>query len=435
LVLGVAGLLSAIGAIGDTTDRDSVANPHPVQLRRPMDQPLSALALLGRDIFFDKNMSASGQQACASCHVPAAAYGPPDDKPVQPGGRAGHALGERAVPGLRYSYRTPNFSIGPDNEAAENVDLKQMAAQAATSKRAQKVVGSTSSAVDMVPQGGLFWDGRVNTLQDQAMGPLFNPVEMANRDLASVAAKLKSASYQDEFPKLFDPRIFSTSGVLVDEAMFAVARFQIEDPSFHPYTSKYDYYLEGKAELSAAEARGLKLFEDKDKANCGGCHLDRPGKDGTPPLFTDYQFEALGVPRNGTLASNRNPRHFDLGVCGPVRLDLKDLHQYCGMFRTPTLRNTATRKVFFHNGEYHTLEQVLDFYALRDVAPDKIYPEGRDGKPMKFDDLPSRYRANADVTDPPFDRHPGQAPAISEAERRDLIAFLKTLNDGFIPGR
>ena len=93
-------------------------------------------------------------------------------------------------------------------------------------------------------------------------------------------------------------RCFDTPQLLVAEAMFAVARYQIEEPSFHPYTSKFDFWLEGKARLSAAELRGYLLFNDPQKANCAGCHLDQPSPDGLPPLFTDHQFEALGVPRN-----------------------------------------------------------------------------------------------------------------------------------------
>jgi cytochrome c peroxidase len=150
----------------------------------------------------------------------------------------------------------------------------------------------------------------------------------------------------------------------------AVARYQVEEPSFHPYTSKYDYWLEGRARLSESELRGLKLFNDPDKANCAGCHTSAPTRDGLPPLFTDHQYEALGAPRNGALANNRDQGYFDLGVCGPHRTDISEQTQYCGMFLTPTLRNTATRRAFFHNGVFQSLEQVLDFYNFRDTNGD-----------------------------------------------------------------
>lgn len=431
LLLG-AGLWRYSSGAPAVADSDGI-NPHPVRLQRPEVLPLSAVAQLGQRIFNDPALSASGTQACASCHSRAQAYGPPDGAAARLGGPHGDVQGNRAVPGLGYLYRVPNFSIGPDINEAENVNLNQVAGQSAGLARAQKTVGAATSAVAMVPQGGLFWDGRVNTLEEQAKGPLLNPVEMANRDLMVVAAKLRKAPYVDAFTPLFGAQILDKPNLLVDEAMFAVARFQVEDVSFHPYTSKYDYWLEGKARLTAAELRGLKLFDDKDKANCAGCHLDKPSKDGQPPLFTDFQYEALGAPRNRELAVNRDPKHYDLGLCGPLRHDIAAQTQYCGMFRTPSLRNTATRKVFFHNGVYHKLEDVLAFYDFRDVQPEKIYPKGPGGQPLKFDDTPKAYLANMDVVDPPFDRKLGQAPAMTEQDMRDIVAFLATLTDGYQP--
>jgi cytochrome c peroxidase len=215
--------------------------------------------------------------------------------------------------------------------------------------------------------------------------------------------------------------------------MFAVARYEMEDPDFHPYSSKYDSWLAGHARLSQAEMRGYILFNDPAKGDCGACHLDQPTADGLPPLFTDHQFEALGVPRNPDLAANQNPAYFDLGLCGPFRTSLATRIQYCGMFLTPTLRNVATRQVFFHNGVYHDLHQVLDFYNFRDTEPVKIYPTGPDGAVTKYDDLPSNDWRNIDTADPPFDRQLGQAPALSYGEEDDIIAFLKTLTDGYTP--
>jgi cytochrome c peroxidase len=221
--------------------------------------------------------------------------------------------------------------------------------------------------------------------------------------------------------------------VTVNEAMFAVGRYQFEEPSFHPYTSKFDYWLEGKATLSEAELRGYKLFNDPDKANCAGCHVDQASVDGVPPLFTDHQYEALGAPRNPALVDNKNPAYFDLGVCGPIRTDFADQKQYCGMFLTPTLRNTTTRHAYFHNGVFKTLQEVMDFYNFRDTNPEKVYPRAADGSVAQFNDVPEQYRANIDVTDPPFDRHPGQTPAMTAQEEADIIAFLQTLTDGYKP--
>jgi cytochrome c peroxidase len=431
-----AGLLTLAGAtIAAEPQGLPGDNPNPVHLVRPRAAPLSAMAQLGRDIFYDANLSSSGQLSCASCHSPQHAYGPPNDGPVMLGGPHLSTEGARAVPSLTYLERQPPFSIGPDNPEVENVNLLQMAAVGQTAARAQKIATSAQATANIVPQGGLFWDGRANTFQDQALMPLLDPREMDGGDIAKVSAKLRQASYAKLFAELFGPGVFANPRLLVAEAMFAVGRYQVEEPSFHPYTSKFDYWLEGKARLSEAEMRGYNLFNDPNKANCGGCHLDQPSRDGLPPLFTDHQYEALGAPRNVALEVNKDPGYFDLGICGPARTDMATQTQYCSMFLTPTLRNTATRKVFFHNGVFQTLQQVLDFYNFRDTDPQKVYARAPDGTVRKYDDVPARFQANIDVADPPFDRHFGETPAMTAQDESDIIAFLQTLTDGYKPDR
>ena len=437
-----AGLLCMAGAVAAVETQEppgakslTGANPNPVHLMRPPVAALSAMAQLGRQIFYDASLSSSGALSCASCHSPDHAYGPPNDGPVMLGGATLARQGARAVPSLTYLERHPSFSIGPEKDNDDNVvDLAQMTALGRQSVRAKKMATATAaSAVNIVPQGGLFWDGRADTLQDQAILPLLDPNEMDGGSLQVVADKLRRASYAGRFAELFGAGVFDNTGLLVAEAMFAVARYQVEEPSFHPYTSKYDYWLEGKARLSESELRGLQLFNDPEKANCAGCHMSAPTHDGLPPLFTDHQYEALGAPRNAALSGNRDPDHFDLGVCGPHRTDLSEQTQYCGMFTTPTLRNTATRHAFFHNGVFHSLEEVLDFYNFRDTNPEKVFPRAADGAVQKYNDLPAKYHANVDVSDPPFDRHAGDVPAMTAQDEADIIAFLKSLTDGYQP--
>nr|WP_244851779.1 cytochrome c peroxidase [Caballeronia sp. SL2Y3] len=419
-------------AIGDIVENLTGANAHPVVLQRPPAVQLSAVAQLGKRIFFDRSLSASGQQSCASCHDPAHAFGPPNDLAVQQGGPHLTLPGYRPPPSLMYLYRQPAFSIGPDQgDADEAPDLAKLAAQASGTARAQKSAGVAPAAPAMVPQGGLFWDGRADTLQAQASGPMVNPVEMANASLAQVAQKLAHTPYKGEFEKLFGPRIFSSGDLAVSEAMFAVARYQVEEQAFHPYASKYDYWLEGKARLTQAELHGLRLFNDPDKANCAGCHVSKPSPDGLPPMFTDFQYESLGVPRNNALAINRDPTFYDMGVCGPFREDLREQTQYCGMFLTPTLRNVATRHAFFHNGIYRSLDDVMAFYNERNTAPQKFYPKDAKGAVRKYDDLPLQFHANVDDKDAPFDRKPGDGPAMTQEDIHDIVAFLHTLNDGY----
>jgi cytochrome c peroxidase len=369
--------------------------------------PISPIAQLGKKIFFDASLSASGKMSCATCHSPDHAYGPPDGLAAQLGGPGLDVQGVRAVPSLRYVLnRTPVWNKEYINNPAERI-----------------IEGEEP------PTGGFGWDGRFDTLRAQAAFPLLAANEMANASASDVAAKLATAPYADAFRTTFGERVFDDPAAAFAAALAALERFELEDPSFHPYASRFDDYLDGMARLSPRERRGMALFDDPKRGNCASCHLDRKGVNGAHPLFTDYQFEALGVPRNRELLANARPDYFDMGLCGPVRTDQAGESKYCGMFETPTLRNVATRAVFFHNGRFHTLKEALRFYVQRDTNPRSWYPALADGSVDKFDDLPAALRGNVDVTDEPLTRTEGQPPAWSEAEIDDVIAFLNTLND------
>jgi cytochrome c peroxidase len=355
----------------------------------------ASLAALGRELFFDPALSASGRLACASCHDPHHAYGPPDGRAVQPGGAALQAAGLRAVPALRYTLRhTPVWSKQYQASAVERV-----------------------TETDSVPGGGFDWDGRFASLHEQAASPLLSPQEMGNVSVEAVVAKLRRAPYAAQFRALWGPRILDEPRSALGAALQAIERFELDDASFHPYSSRFDAYLDGKATLSAAELRGLRLFNDPRAGNCSACHTSATGADGSHPLFTDFSFAALGVPRNPEIPANADPGFYDLGLCGPLRTDLAGERRWCGMFKTPTLRNAAARGVYFHNGRMHTLRDAVRFYAERDRQP------GR------YDDLPAALQGNVDHRDAPFDRKPGDAAALSAADVDDLVAFIATLND------
>jgi cytochrome c peroxidase len=415
------GSVSSANAAGGTGEHRAADSEH-----------LSFMAQLGARMFFDRSLSASGRMSCASCHDPRNAYAPNNRLPVQLGGPHLDLQGLRAVPSLQYMTMTPPFSIGP--ESLQEVDPK-VAAPAlgplAGAHRNTPKAGAVS-AVALVPQGGFFRDGRADTLQEQSIVPLLSPFEMDNATMDIVRDKLMRAPYASRFKTLFGPDIFADKNMVLSEAAFAIARYETENANFHPFTSQYDFYLRGKAKLSASAARGLKLFDDPKKGNCASCHLDKITADGQPPAFTDYQYEALGAPRNHAIAANRNPLFFDLGICGPLRSDsYAKQAANCGLFKTPTLRNVATRHGFFHNGFFKTLRDVLRFYVERDTNPEKWYPRRPDGTVEKFDDVPQRYRANIDVIDAPLDRKAGEQPALNAAEIDDTIAFLDTLTDGY----
>ncbi len=380
----------------------------PGELSSDSSQALSPVAALGRQIFFDDSLSASGKVACATCHNPRFAYGPPDGRAVRFGGADLKSPGTRTVPSLRYTLdRAPRWAHVRAYSEVERL-----------------------TETDDAPAGGFAWDGRFDGLHAQAMVPLFVSNEMANRDASDFATKLFRAHYADSFKAVFGKDIFKDPDLAVEKATYALERFEIEDKSFHPYSSKFDAWMDGKASLTAQELRGKQLFDNPDRGNCASCHRDDRGADGSHPVFTDFQFEALGVPRNLEIPANQDPTYFDMGLCGPLRTDAASKNPtYCGLFKTPTLRNVTIRRAFFHNGRFHTLREALRFYVQRDTNPERWYPVDKNGQVLKYDDLPRRYHSNIDIIDPPLNLGPGQSPAWSDPNIDDVIAFLRTLED------
>ena len=366
---------------------------------------LSPVARVGKSLFFDKTLSSSGRLACASCHDPANAYGPPPGSgPVMRGGQRMDRPGSRAVPSLRYLQDVPRFTD-------------------------HLYVARSDDAEDVGPGGGLAWGGRADDLAQQALIPLLDGHEMANSDVRELAARLRASAEAARLRALATPVTWANDDRVAHLAAESIARFETEDPSFHPYDSRYDAYLRGEGALSPQELHGLQLFNSADKGNCAECHPSATGPGGRPPEFTDFRFAAIGVPRNPAIAANENPGFYDLGLCGPSRTDLERARpEDCGLFETPSLRNVARRQYFFHNARFRTLGQALHFYVDRDLDPARWYPR-RDGHLVLYDDLPPAYRGNVDHSDPPFDRNAGEPPALNDAEIADVIAFLRTLDD------
>ncbi|HTU40378.1 MAG TPA: cytochrome c peroxidase [Candidatus Aquilonibacter sp.] len=397
----MAGMVFSTGALCVMAGTDARLSP----ARRASPSPTAAL---GKMIFFDRSLSASGRMSCATCHDPRYAYGPPNASAVQYGGPNLKSPGYRAVPSLRYILNyVPVWTYVRATNPIEQF-----------------------TETDEVPAGGYTWDGRYNSLRAQAMLPFFSPAEMDNRSAQDLAKKLSDAEYAGDFRTVFGKDVFDHPALTVEKATLALEQFELQDESFHPYTSKFDRWLDGKATLTPQELRGKRLFDDPNGGNCASCHLDEAGANGAHPLFTDFQFEALGVPRNSEIPWNRDPHYYDMGLCGPFRKDQagKDPAN-CGLFRTPTLRNVATRHVFFHNGRFHSLREALRFYVERDTNPEKWFPAGPGSKAEKFNDLPAQYRINVDTTDAPLNRAPGQMPVWNDQQIDDVIAFLKTLSD------
>jgi cytochrome c peroxidase len=353
----------------------------------------AALTAIGRELFFDPALSASGKISCSTCHDPKHSFGPP----------AGLKIGSRAVPSLMYAQNVPPFTEHFIDDEGDD-------------------------SIDQGPVGGRTWDGRSQSLHDQARLPLFAAVEMANPNADALVMKVQ-ARHAAQFRRVFGETIFNDNSLAFKGVLMALEAYQQSQPEFYPYSSKYDAFLRHEATLGAQELRGLAAFNDPAKGNCARCHPSAI-KQGALPQFTDFGFAAIGAPRNLKLSANADRRYFDLGLCGPVRTDLKDRNEYCGMFRTPSLRNAATRRVFFHSGVLHSLSDVVRFYAERDTQPQKWYPRAPDGSTLKFDDLPLEYRANLD-TRVPFGRQAGDAPTLSDEDIADIVVFLQTLTDGY----
>ena len=328
--------------------------------------------------------------------------------PVQPGGPAMDRRGFRAAPTLRYLH-------GPFAFTEHYIDEFD------------------NHGADSGPAGGRTWDGRVDGAREQALMPLLDADEMANGSLADVVERVRRAPYAAEFAALFSPPgspVFDDPDAVIAWVTTALAYFEQSPEDFHPFTSRYDAYLRGEVRLTDREERGRRLFNDPERGNCASCHPSAATSSTVIyPRFTDFEFSAVGVPRNPSLDANRDPGFYDLGLCGPRRSDLKDRPDYCGQFRAPGLRNVATRQRFFHNGSFRSLRDVVDFYVTRDTSPGRWYPRGADGRPQKFDDLPPALRHNVKTDAPPFLPWPNGKPRLSPGEIDDVVAFLETLTD------
>lgn len=395
LLLPAALLLASLAACSGGGGSSSAAASSPTP--PVVEAGLSQAAKLGELIFKDQSLSASGKQSCATCHSPDNAHGPTNNLSAQLGGANGDVQGFRAAPSLRYLNQNPAFFFDKDG----------------------------------TPTGGIDRDGRAQSLAEQAERPFVAPHEMANASKQDVVDKLKKAPYVEQFRAQFGAAILDNAEQAFSRMTFALQAFQLEAPEFHPFDSKYDQFLAGKVKLSDQELRGLALFNDPAKGNCIGCHTSARGANGAPPLFTDFTFDNLGVPRNKKLAATADPAYFDLGLCGPDRTDLTARTDLCGAFKVPTLRNVATRQTFFHNGAFDNLKDVVAFYVRRDTNPEEWYPTGADGVVQKFNDLPPEYRKNVNTTEVPYNRQPGMAPALSPSEIDDVVSFLGTLTDGY----
>ncbi|MGZ3458017.1 MAG: cytochrome-c peroxidase [Archangium sp.] len=390
---------------------DSGATPEAEGLTNPVR--LKPVEILGKLLFFDRRLSEPQGQPCAVCHGPAVGWTGPEQLINATG-----AVYEGAVPG-RFGNRKPPASAYATPAPILHVEDHGMAHFV----------------------GGNFWDGRAtgeklgNPAADQAQGPFLNPVEQNNPSAAVVVAKVCRGPYGWLFRAIYGLRICEDVERAYDAIALAIAAYE-GSREVNAFSSKYDAWRAGRAELSPQERWGLELFEGK--AHCANCHTTRPGPHGEPPLFTDYTYDNLGVPRNLL-----NPWYwqFEFNELGPFWVDYglgaflqtredwsPSARENLGKVKVPTLRNVDKRpypgfiKAYTHNGYFKSLESIVHFYNTRDVLP--LCLPGFSGTPGVDCWPPPEVGLNLNTIEL---GNLGLSPQEEEA----LVAFLRTLSDGY----
>ncbi len=348
----------------------SPANAEVTPIRWQEASALTPLEQLGLQIFYDSNLSSPAGQSCASCHDPKVAFSDSTNTAAVSSGAVAGRQGSRNTPSIAYALFSPTFSW-------------------------DKTTNTYS--------GGQFLDGRAATANAQAKGPFLNPLEMNNASAAAVVAKLRNAEYAGLFTTVFGANALADNDTAFDLMADALVAFE-KTALFSRFSSKYDYYLAGKVQLTALEKHGMEVFNDENKGNCAACHPST-ANGSTPPLFTDFTYDNLGVPANTSMFALNSPAFIDLGLGVTVADQAQN-----GKFKVPTLRNIAKTAPYMHNGVFQTLEEVIDFYNTRDVNRQWA---------------PAEVSANKNVDEL------GNLN-LSAQQTAALAAFLRTLSDGYV---
>jgi cytochrome c peroxidase len=364
---------------------------------------------LGKAIFFDENLSANGNQSCATCHGPEAGWTGPNSATnahgaVYEGSIAGR-FGDRKPPSSAYATFAPILHVDDDGLFV----------------------------------GGNFWDGRAtgerlgNPAADQAQGPFLNPAEQALDAPADVVTRVCASTYGDLFRTVWGAALCEPSQVAAayDAIAHSVAAYEAS-PESNAFTSKYDAYLAGLVDLTQQERKGLNFFKGKGK--CAKCHTLSRGRRDQPALLTDFTFDNLGLPRNPeNPVYDRDPDFVDPGL-GGFLASRPDYAGYAednwGKHRVPTLRNVGRGpaglvKAYGHNGYFKTLEGIVHFYNTRDLKP------ACPGAYTEAEALAAGCWPAPEVADNVNTAELGRL-RLTPAQEADIVAFLRTLSDGFV---
>jgi cytochrome c peroxidase len=382
---------------------------------------LSPVEQLGKRLFFDKNLSNPKGQSCATCHDPAAGW-TGESSEVNGGesvyrGARQERSGNRRPPSSAYATQSPVFHY----------------------KRKEGTF-----------VGGNFWDGRAtgwllgNPAADQAQGPFVNPVEQNMKDEKAVVQQVCSSDYAPLFRHSYGEDICENTVNAYNAIGQALAAFE-NSKEVNAFTSKYDYFLKNprKYPLTKQELRGLRFYEDKKKGNCAACHPSRRDSKGGPPLFTDFTYDNLGFPKNPDNYWYKMAKKFNkdgvnwvdtglAGFLGTVPRYAQHAEQNLGKHKVPTLRNVDKRphpefiKAYGHNGYFKSLKDIVHFYNLRDVLP--YCTKVQNAKPGRNCWPDPEVPKNINVKELGNLR-------LTEEEELAIVAFLKTLSDGWSPRR
>jgi cytochrome c peroxidase len=397
-------------------------------------EPLTPLQELGKSIFFDESLSINQNQACAACHAPGVGWTGPDQAINVHG-----AVYEGSIPG-RFGARKPP----------------------ASAYAAQSPIFHLSPSQGGLFVGGNFWDGRAtgeklgNPAADQAQGPFLNPKEQGLPDSACVVYRVcTAAGYPVPFEDVWgagacsitwpaDIDIFcATEGATVplsdadraksnmayDDIALSIAAFEASS-EVSAFTSKFDYARMGIANLTQSEQKGYALFQGKGK--CARCHVTS----GQKPLFTDYTYDNLGIPINPeNPVYTYDPSFVDRGLAGflatrPEYAQYADANM--GKHKVATLRNVDLRpdpefvKAFSHNGYFKSLYGIVHFYNTRDVL------QRCPGTYTEAQALAANCWPAPEVPQNMNTKELGNL-GLTPAEEQAIVAFLKTLSDGYMP--
>ena len=348
------------------------------------DAPHAARAALGRDLFFDPNLSRGRNQSCATCHDPARGFTDPREPALGASrGSDQRALGTRNTPSLSYVGLTPDFHTDRDGE----------------------------------PRGGFFLDGRATSLAEQALGPILNPIEMALPDAQALLARLReNPHYVERITALYGSSVWRGTDAVMSALGSAIAAFE-NGTEFAGFDSKYDRFLRGEYALTPQEEMGRSLFFSP-MTNCAECHVLHSGELHRSEPFSNYRYHNIGIPGNPRLlaAGDHGPGFRDAGLYQHPAVDDESAR---GKFKVPSLRNVAVTAPYMHNGVFQELRTAIVFYnrytihtQASEINPETNAPWGPAEYPDTIDfEILSRGQ--------PIDN--GRADA--------LIAFLKTLTD------